>query len=238
MQVFIFKLISNIDLEVPEVNLKLVHERGSSTQLHFLGFKLLTNMTVRPVMDIFKNLLNFSITHAEGVHKVKDKKVFKLYDKMLAKHQALSEAKGSKPQISYTKRSNKDKLLDPSKRKMKYQIKIDKRISEDAIIDETLRDSTPKINIAKPLAKEQEFEPQAPNILITPTNDSEYNSKEINRRKYFQNEKKFKKPKYSQKEYNPSAGSHTKINQVHQTTKCKNSKFKKWNEQSLLFTIT
>ena len=53
------------------MNIKVVHEKGKSTQLNFLGFKINTNMTIRPIIDIFKGLVQFDITNESMNYKNK-----------------------------------------------------------------------------------------------------------------------------------------------------------------------
>ena len=50
-----------MQLETPKIDFKLAKHLQGPAQIDFIGFKLTTNMTIRPVMDLLNNLIQFDI---------------------------------------------------------------------------------------------------------------------------------------------------------------------------------
>lgn len=182
-----------IVMEAPKINFKLIHERENSTQLHFLGFKLTTNMTVRPVMDILKSIINVDVTQ------IKKKSKIQPTEKSIYKNQNLDKKIKNTHKLDVTDDRPNKYLKEKTFANTKSN-RFDMAASYTSRTDANWKNTTPTMNLTKPVQKKEDTEYVTPSINMTPKNISEYSSKAsiedipIPKSK----SKMFKKAKYNQ----------------------------------------
>ena len=157
-----------LDLEIPKINIGLIHEKGEETSLNFMGFKIKTNLTVKPIIDIFKNLCKIDKTE------IKSWKIKSQFNppKIIKRNEQIKKE---------TRVDNKQK--DSLNRNLKFNQKINKIIVDDSIIN-----TTPTMNMNQPSSKKQDTDSECDFSTQTPKYDQTFvpiikSSKEINKNK-------------------------------------------------------
>lgn len=123
-----------LHLETPKIDFKLDKHLQRPAHIDFLGFKLTTNMTIRPVMELLKNLMQFDL-----VQKPKPSIKTKLQTQY---EQYLSSLSNSKSNNKATKASNS-----------KFQ-SLESTVNIDSFLNQKMSknylSTTPLINMTKP----------------------------------------------------------------------------------------
>ncbi|CAI2370193.1 unnamed protein product [Moneuplotes crassus] len=162
----------SLNCEAPPMNLNITHNKGSLTHISFLGFKLTTDMTVRPIVNILKTFIQVDSRQEKLQESGAQTKVC----------QSLEKARKDPKNILLQKpKKQKEEYRGHSKCRNQKLNKFEGDNDETMVIDESIHNTTPLIGTSKPSAKKEEAEPVAPNLIITPKSTQKMGHGRINR---------------------------------------------------------